>query len=378
MTAIRADANEIIATGHVMRCIAIAECLKALGEDVVFILAEDRETKRITDHGFEYRILGSVWNRLHEEEHKLIALLNEIGADRLLVDTYAADKSYLEDLQAYLPVCYIDDFDNGAYRVSWLLNYGCFDPHEYEKKSLAEKTLAGYRFTPLRKEFRDDDILSRREETGDLINGQNDGRLDGMEINESSTAHSISGKAPLHEDFVKSIFITTGGTDRCNVTEKVLDAFFSDDTFNDFHVHVVLGTMNANRDRIISRYPDGEKVNGITVHIYSFIKDMSYFMKRCTYAVSAGGTTLLELSACGLPTVAFSFADNQAGVRDMAEHNILIDAGDARRDPEIGRTIVKHLKYLYKHPEEAYKLSQNMKKLVDGKGTLRIARALLS
>ena len=41
MIGIRADANEVVATGHIMRCMTIAGQLKKLGEEVIFFLADD-------------------------------------------------------------------------------------------------------------------------------------------------------------------------------------------------------------------------------------------------------------------------------------------------------------------------------------------------
>ena len=38
---IRVDANEIVATGHVMRCLAIAEELRKIGQELLFISADD-------------------------------------------------------------------------------------------------------------------------------------------------------------------------------------------------------------------------------------------------------------------------------------------------------------------------------------------------
>lgn len=40
MIGIRVDANSKIATGHMMRCLAIAGALKSMGENVIFIVAD--------------------------------------------------------------------------------------------------------------------------------------------------------------------------------------------------------------------------------------------------------------------------------------------------------------------------------------------------
>ncbi len=42
MLYIRTDMNPSIATGHMMRCLSIADAAASLGEDVTFILADRR------------------------------------------------------------------------------------------------------------------------------------------------------------------------------------------------------------------------------------------------------------------------------------------------------------------------------------------------
>ena len=48
---IRADGNEQIGTGHVMRCLAIAEALEAAGVPVCFVMADDAATQLVKSRG---------------------------------------------------------------------------------------------------------------------------------------------------------------------------------------------------------------------------------------------------------------------------------------------------------------------------------------
>ena len=45
MIGFRVDANEVIATGHLMRCISIALECKKRGQQCIFFMAEDRAVK---------------------------------------------------------------------------------------------------------------------------------------------------------------------------------------------------------------------------------------------------------------------------------------------------------------------------------------------
>ena len=67
MIIFRADANETVATGHLMRCMTIADACREKGMECEFWLAEDKETERLRQAGFSYRILGSQWDDLEKE-----------------------------------------------------------------------------------------------------------------------------------------------------------------------------------------------------------------------------------------------------------------------------------------------------------------------
>ena len=58
---IRVDANEIVATGHVMRCLAIAEELRKIGQELLFISADDFQRPLIEQKGFEFVSLQTDW-----------------------------------------------------------------------------------------------------------------------------------------------------------------------------------------------------------------------------------------------------------------------------------------------------------------------------
>ena len=95
-------------------------------------------------------------------------------------------------------------------------------------------------------------------------------------------------------------------------------------------------------------------------------------MKSADIAVSAGGTTLYELCACGTPTISYAFADNQLNnVIQFQEDEIIDYAGDAR----CGNLIEKILYYLEQYRSDKdlrLKRARKMQQLVDGNGSMRI------
>lgn len=332
MIGFRVDANENVATGHMMRCIAIATECRRRGIDCIFILAENKETQRLTEYGFSYRILDSKWDDMDGEEDKLITLIRELKLDRLVIDSYQATASYLASINVVVPVMYIDDMSEEEYSVDAILHYSQWaEDNTYQKKYSATDVslLVGMQYVPLREEFRKSTASEHRED---------------------------------------SILITTGGTDTYNVTYKVLCELQSRQEFSDYKFEVIIGSLNQNKEIL-----QGLQKKDKRIALHQNIKNMDEFMRKCRFAVSAGGTTLYELCACGIPTVCFSFADNQQGFTyEMGVHQIMRYAGDAREHADIAVLIVDELIVFYSDRDKTVQYSQRMKDLVDGRGTRRI------
>ena len=62
MVYIRVDMNEQIATGHMMRCLSIADALRDLGEQVTFILADEQAINLLKQRGYDAIVLHTQWN----------------------------------------------------------------------------------------------------------------------------------------------------------------------------------------------------------------------------------------------------------------------------------------------------------------------------
>ena len=112
---IRADGNEKIGMGHVMRCLTIAEALRERGEDVLFLTADDKPVKLIEDRGFAVKILFTYYDEMEVELPQLMALfMGTTGGEgvelpRILVDSYFVTEFYLKNLRLSATVILMDD-----------------------------------------------------------------------------------------------------------------------------------------------------------------------------------------------------------------------------------------------------------------------------
>ncbi len=340
MIGFRIDANEKVASGHLMRCIAVAkECIRR-GEQCIFLLAEEKETERLKENHIPYRILNTRWDDLEAETEVMRQVMKEEKLDWLVVDSYQATVSYLAYLERFVPVLYFDDMGEEIYPVSIVLHYGHWeDGKEYQKKyeGTGTKVLTGMQYVPLRDEF--------------------------MDWKQFEFANDS-----------KSILITTGATDPYNVTGKLLEACAFKEEFCLYDFEVIVGGMNQYEDALRKMSEENPHIR-----LHKNVRNMSEYMKKCELAVSAGGTTLFELCACQIPTVCFSFADNQREfVQEMGKRRIMCLAGDARKEAAIGEKICERLVFLQKNDKVKKEYISNMSMLVDGHGAGRIAGFLCS
>lgn len=336
MIGFRVDANEVIATGHLMRCISIALECKKRGQQCIFFMAEDKETERLRTAGFQYYILNSDWKNLDNEISEFQKILENYKLNYLVVDSYQATAGYLAALEEIQPVCYIDDLKREVYDVSVVIHYiSPYKSSSYEEmyRNTHTQLLNNMKYAPLRPEF-----------------------------------HYKKGQI-IRE---KSILITTGGTDFFNIAGKVAALCQNSMQIKSYKIHIIVGSMNQYETELEQL---AEKYTNIILH--KNITNMSDYMRLCEVAVSAGGTTLLELCACKIPTVCFSFADNQIKfANDMGKIGAVKYVGDARKIEDIENKIVKQLLIFIKNEEERKKYADCMGKLIDGYGTERIADAL--
>ncbi len=385
MIIFRVDANEKIATGHLMRCLAIAEECRKQGETCQFLLAEDKETDRIKERGFSYHVLNSIWDHLDTEVELLQQYLAENPCEWLVVDTYQATPGYLQKLNEMCPVLYMDDFGEEGYAVTAVLHYGLVQNSENYARTYSQRgvqALVGSEYIPLREEFQPIHLAELREKWPGRQFGQGQDERVGSEGVGQGQGRRLDSDGPGQEQDERldtdkmgqpAILVTTGGTDPYHVTEQVLEYCLVDPVFRNYRYHVVVGSMNGHTQEL-QQLADQYVVDGVSrISLHFGVKHMSDLMCQCDLAVSAGGTTLYELCACGIPTVCFSFSDNQLpAVRLLEQQRIMRYAGDARKGG-IATEIGMHLTAYMGDPAETEQYRNRMRQLVDGRGVWRIA-----
>lgn len=329
---IRADGNPQIGTGHIMRCLSLADAFRERGIEAIFLLAESYMRPLIQERGYECLVLDSAYDRMEEELPALLPLLEECRPACVILDSYFVTPEYMTAVRARAPLVYIDDLNAFDYPADMVVNYNLYgETTDYPPN---KTYLLGPRYTPLRKQFQ--------------------------------------GLAPrLVRDRAERFLISTGGTDPYHVALRCVEYLREHPPDAGAIYHIVLGAMNRDAGRI------QETAAGLPhIALHRQVADMRALMLRCDMAVSAGGTTLYELCASGLPTVTYILADNQIrGAAAFEAAGLMPCVGDVREAPGFVGRIFAALERAGDR-DRRRETAERMQTLVDGNGAARLAEAI--
>lgn len=333
MIYIRTDMNSVIATGHVMRCLAVADAARGMGEETMFLLADGEATELLEKRGYRYRILDTSWEDMESELPVLRKIIEEQEIHTLLIDSYQVTEKYLAELGKLVRTVYIDDVNAFVYPVSALICYAnYYAKFHYEENYSAEQLFLGTEYVPLRAVYAD-----------------------------------CSPKRIA--DTAENLLVMSGGTDQYDILSGILRVVQGR---NYRRIEVVCGAYYKNYDALCKTYAGCENVV-----IRRNVSDIEASMQRADMAITAGGSTMYELCACGTPAISYSFADNQLGNVEQFHSDQVIDyAGDVRY-VDVPDKLLELLDRYDRDAELRRQRSEKMRHIVDGKGAARIARILI-
>ncbi|MBP3783453.1 MAG: UDP-2,4-diacetamido-2,4,6-trideoxy-beta-L-altropyranose hydrolase [Butyrivibrio sp.] len=388
MIGIRADANKIIASGHVMRCITIAKELIALGESVTFFVA-DNEGKSLVDSvgkeldHFEVVVLGRAYDHMEDELPVLKKELKARDVNALLVDSYFVTKRYFEAISGICPVAYMDDLGKEPYPVDVLINYsGYYEALGYESlyenmsghNGLPTKLLLGLKYAPLRRQFYEDELSG-----GKVVQDINTG--------------DFANATPDTDSNALRILLTAGGADIHGMLLSTLEAardkglLASKDAPAKKTViwEVVVGNLvsdAASIDALSEQYSN--------INIHHSVTNMASLMRSCDLAVAAAGTMLTECAAVRLPAIFYQVADNQKyNVEFWQKTGGMLFAGDVTGDTgtidgishikaEVVSAICDNVMALVSDTNKLDSMRTALSGLTNGTGAILIAKELVN
>lgn len=264
---LRADATTHLGTGHVMRCLALAQAWQDEGGHAVFVVAAGSP---------------AVESRLRAEGCDLVSLRTEPGSDDdaaqtaaiagqrraawLAVDGLHFGGNYQRALkQSGLRVLAIDDGGTaGEYHADVVLNQNLHaDERLYARRQPATRLLLGPAYALLRREFL-----------------------------------SFSGIERHVPEVAEHVLVTLGGSDPHNMTLTVVRAL-QKSAGRPLEVVVVVGSANPHASAV----EDAAAASGGAMRVIRNAANMPELMTWADLAISSGGTTVWELAFMGVPSL---------------------------------------------------------------------------
>lgn len=342
MILFRVDGNEIIGLGHIMRCLSIADALQSQGHECVFVTADDKCKGIINQKGFDSIILDSDYNNLEQELDVFSKKITEYVPCLLMIDSYFVTQPYFETLRKQVEIAYIDDVLSFPYSVDILINYNIFSDIDdyrrlYKNSSYVPKMILGTEYVPLRKEFQDCPKRKRVRK-------------------------------------IENVFVSTGGADTEHIAIKLIN-YISDnvDLFNNFTFNFVVGAVNSDLPIINDL---AKKIDNINIHCN--VENMKELMLSNDVAVSAAGSTLYELCACGVPTITYVLADNQIpAAKAFSEKGFMLYAGDIRNSRNAVEKIFDSFFKIIDDTNKLNMICEIVQKFINGNGAEKIAFRLM-
>ena len=353
--ALRTDASGRIGTGHLMRCLTLADTLRAGGARTRFVC-------RPLPAGFDELVRG--------RGHELVVLPPGIDAAPAADPPHAAwlGATQAEDAEATLAT-----LDGGA-PWDWVVvdHYALDARWETRLRDRVRRILAI------------DDLADRRHDCDALLD-QNLYAEGEARYADVVPAHCIrmlgpryallrpefaAARARLRErgDAVRRVLVFFGGVDARNLTAATLDAL--DAIGVDVDVDVVIGAAHPQRAALEARCAVRPRT---TCHVQA--ADMAALIAAADLGIGAAGVATWERCALGLPALAFAVAANQqALLRDAAREGLLLGPQADPADPE---ALGLHLLAMLGNPSLRAHVSRRGIETVDALGAARVASAIL-
>lgn len=305
----RTDASLQIGTGHVMRCLTLADALRKRGCECTFICREhpgnlfelvrqrghaahalpwvkggNSGAAPVRDGPTHAGWLGIDWQKDAEQTR---AAMGDAPVDWLIVDHYALDGRWEQRLRSGCrKLMVIDDLADRAHDCDLLL---------------------------------DQNLVADLERRYDGKVPFHCGLMLGPKYALLQTQYAeMHARVPPREGAVRRVLVFFGGTDNDNLTGRTISAFQSLQR-TDVALDAVIDPSSPHTEAI-RRNVEGQP--HITLH--AKLPSLAPLMVKADLAVGAGGATSWERCCLALPSLVITVADNQSGIASELHRRGLI------------------------------------------------------
>jgi len=277
------DASNIIGTGHWSRCINLSKIIDE--EKHYFISRSALKNNKIKS---KIKIIKISKNKFNIEELKNKIRLYKIKI--LVIDNYQFNYSLQKKIKKYVEkLIVIDDYYNKKYYCDIFLNYSFLSKKEkkiIKKNNPYLKVALGPKYLPLNNKF--------------------------LKLKKKIKARKK----------IKKIMIFFGGSDKLNLTSKILPIV---NFFKKIKFLVIIGNLNKNKKKIIKI---SKKYKNISLFKEVTNVKMAYLISQSDLAIGAGGVNLFERLYLGLPSLVIQASKNQLlNIKNSEKKGLVVNLG---------------------------------------------------
>lgn len=290
---IRVDSSTLIGSGHLMRCLTLAERHRQNGDEVTFICRDlaGNLSGLVQDNGFKLVVLPrsncdkiltgyEKWLTVSQEQDAtdVVKIIQQLGkVNRVVIDSYAIDEKWEKIVRPYTDELFvIDDLANRKHNCDILLDQNFYLNKEERYSGLVPKhckLLLGPGHALLREEF-----------------------------------YQVKEKTKPRCGELRNILVFYGGVDATDETSKAIAALIklkNNNVLNDIVVTVIVGGGNIKKKEI-SAICQREGFEYLCQ-----VNNMAELMAKADLMLGAGGSTTWERCFLQLPAIVTAVAENQ-------------------------------------------------------------------
>ncbi len=302
---IRADSSNLIGSGHIMRCLTLAERKHKDGDHVTFVCRnlQGNISHLISEQGYTLYLLPryegedltgyAKWLTVTQSQDakETVDVIKKLGrVDCLVVDSYAIDITWEQLLRPYTERLFvIDDLADRRHDCDVLLDQNFYLHKEERYLGLVPehcRMLLGPEHALLREEF-----------------------------------FVVRNGLKLRDGTLRRILVFYGGVDATDETGKAVKALAEMD-IPGVKVTVVVGAGNKRKDAI------ADLCRQAGFAYYCQVSNMAELMAESDLMLGAGGSTTWERCYLGLPAIVTAVAENQWQIcEDCAQAGVIYYLG---------------------------------------------------
>ncbi|MCC2597547.1 UDP-2,4-diacetamido-2,4,6-trideoxy-beta-L-altropyranose hydrolase [Pusillimonas sp. MFBS29] len=356
--AFRVDASVDIGTGHLMRCLTLANALRFKGYQAHFICREhpghlihlvQQSSYQIhvlpyaNDSEVDDLLIHSHWlgTTQSQDAALCIQILSNIRPQWLIVDHYALDMRWEQALKQYCKkILVIDDLADRIHQCNILLDQtlGRRSEDYWHLVPKECKVLNGAKYALLRPEFKSLRSYSLQRRDGTLL---------------------------------QSILVSMGGVDKNNATGQILEALKTIKWPLDSTITVIMGGTAP----WLQFVREQAESMPIATKVLVDVSDMAKQMANSDLAIGAAGATSWERCCLGLPTIMIVLADNQLKI---AEGLLSVNAVSLVENTQnISYVLPILIREIQRNPAQLARMSLASANVIDGAGVSRVIRYLV-